>query len=268
MSETKKKAREQCWLDQLQAASDLKFEIEDQRGLREQPDFLIRYQGRIVGVEIAELQLDSGRGSSKGSALQKEFSLQRAVVKHAQELYFTTRIRPINALVYFRTGTGQSFQSINRNDLACAIAKCLLHVVPAPFQQCRLNSHSDPRVPPPVGFIYARGLPNQITPHWQVVAPGWSREFEPSDVESLLAAKNPLISQYRQTVAENWLVIAADGRNPPGMFRAPKQDHADLPVSEFDRTFLLCEPDRFLIEWPRHIKQPYNANAAEGLAHG
>jgi hypothetical protein len=258
MSEIQKKAREEYWLDRLQAAADLKFEIEDQRKLRERPDFLIRHQGRIVGVEIAELQLDSGRGASKGSALQKEFSLQRAVVKQAKKLYFATELRRINALVYFRTGPGQALQSLNRNDLAYAIAKCLLQVAPNPFQQCRLNSHSDPPVPPPVGFIYARGLPNQITPHWQVVAPGWSKVFQPSDVESLLAEKNALISQYRQTVAENWLVIAADGRNPPGMFGTPEQDHSDLPASEFDRTFLLCEPDRFLIEWPRQIKELYD----------
>jgi hypothetical protein len=258
MSEIQKKAREEYWLDRLQAAADLKFEIEDQRKLRERPDFLIRHQGRIVGVEIAELQLDSGRGASKGSALQKEFSLQRAVVKQAKKLYFATELRRINALVYFRTGPGQALQSLNRNDLARAIAKCLHHVVPDPFRQSRLNSHSDPAVPPPLGFIYARGLPNQITPHWQVCTSGWSKEFQPSDVESLLATKNELISQYRQTVPENWLLIAADSHNPPGMFRAPEQDNADLPASEFDRTFLLCKPDRFLIEWPRQIKQPYN----------
>jgi len=250
MREVKKKAREEFWLNQLQAAADLKFEIDDQRELQERPDFLIRYQGRIVGVEITELQIDRDRGPSKGSALQKEFSLERSVVWRAQELYFAIKSRPINAMVYFRTGPGQSLQSVNRQDLAKAIVESLRQVYLDPFAQCRLDPYSNPPIPPPVGFIYVRGLPSEITPRWQLAAPGWSKEFRSSDVESLLAEKNALIDQYRETVAENWLLIAADGRNPPGMFRAPEQNHADLPSSEFDRTFLLCEPDRFLIEWP------------------
>jgi hypothetical protein len=251
MSEAKKKAREEFWLNRLQAATDLKFKIDDHRKLRERPDFLIKYQGRIVGLEIAELQLDRNRGPSKGSALQKEFSLQQSVVSRAQELYFAIKNRPINAQVYFQAGPGQSLQSVNRRDLAQAIVESLRQVSLDPFEQYRLDPYSNPPVPPPVGFVYTRGLPSEITPRWHVVAPGWSKEFQSSDVESLLAEKNSLISQYRETVAENWLLIAADGRNPPGMFRAPEQNHTDLPASEFNRTFLLCEPDRFLIEWPQ-----------------
>lgn len=86
MAKAKKKAREEFWLNQFQAAADLKFETDDQRSVQERPDFLIRYQGRIVGVEITELQIDRDRGPSKGSALQKEFSLERSVVTRAQEL--------------------------------------------------------------------------------------------------------------------------------------------------------------------------------------
>jgi hypothetical protein len=250
MSEAKKKAREESWLNRLQAATGLKFEIEDQRELREHPDFLIRHEGRIVGVEIAELQIDRDKDLSKGSALQKEYSLQRSVVSRAQKLYFTAGNRPINAQVYFRTGPGQSLQSVNRRDLAQAIAQSLGQLTLNASEQCRLDPYSVPPVPPPVGFVYARCLPKAITPRWQVIVPGWSKEFQGSNVESLLAEKNALISQYHKTVPENWLLIVADGCNPPGMFRAPEQDHTDLPVSEFDRTFLLCEPDRFLIEWP------------------
>jgi hypothetical protein len=47
-----KKAREEFLLNQFQSAADLKVEIDDQRELQERPDFLIRYQGRIVGVEV------------------------------------------------------------------------------------------------------------------------------------------------------------------------------------------------------------------------
>ena len=229
MREVKKKTMELFWLNQLQAAANLKFDIDDHRELQERPDFLIRYQGRMVGVEITELQIDRDRRASKGSALQKEFSLARSVVSRAQELYFALKSRPINAKVYFQEGPGQSLQVVNRKDLAQNIVDCLRQVNLDPFELCKLDPYSNPPIPAPIGFIYVRGLPDEITPRWQVVAPGWSKEFQSSDVGSLLAEKNVLIRKYRETVAENWLLIVADGHNPPGMFRNPEQIHADLP---------------------------------------
>lgn len=152
--------------------------------------------------------------------------------------------------MYFREGSGQSLQSVNRQFLAETVVERLQQLDLDPDEQCKLDTNSKPPVPAPIGFIYLRGLPGEVIPRWQVVAPGWSKEFQPSDVKSLLVEKNAIIHQYRETVPEIWLLIVADGSNPPGMFRAPGQNHADLPSSEFDRTFLLCEPNRFLIEWP------------------
>jgi hypothetical protein len=251
MSKTRKKASEELWLSRFQDATQLRFQIEDERKIQEQPDFLIRYQERIVGVEIAELQIDRDNEPSKGSALQKEYSLQKSVVSRAKELYFTLDNRPINTQVYFRSGPGQSLQLFSRRDLAERIAESLSQISLGPFDQYRLDYYSNPLLPPPVAFIYVLGLPSRITPRWQVVASGWSKEFQSSEVESLLSEKNALISQYRKTVVENWLLIVADGSKPPGMFRPPEQACNDLPASNFERTFLLCEPDRFLIEWPK-----------------
>lgn len=249
MSKGKKKAREAFWLNQLRARIGLQFEIDDQRERQEKPDFLIRHEGRILGVEVTELQIDRDGGPSKGTKLQEEFSLRSSVVSLAQELYFAIRRRPLNAKVNFREGPGQSLQTVSRQKLAKTIADCLRQVNLDSFEHCKLDANSNPSISAPIGFIDVRGLPSEVIPQWQVVTPGWSKEFQPSDVKSILSKKNAKIHRYHKTVAEIWLLIVADGRTPPGMFRAPKQNHVDFPISEFDRTFLLCEPDRFLIEW-------------------
>ena len=146
MAEVKKKAWEEFWLNQFQAAADLKFEIEDQRVVQERPDFLIRYQGQTVGVEITELQIDRDRGPSKGSALQKESSLRRSVISRAQELYFGTKSQPINAKMYFREGPGQSLQSVNRQDLAKTVVDCLRQLDLDPYELRKLDPYSKPPV--------------------------------------------------------------------------------------------------------------------------
>ena len=102
----------------------------------------------------------------------------------------------------------------------------------------------------PVGFVHVCGIPDGITPRWQVIGPGWSRELQPSDVEPILEHKNARLPEYRKTVNEIWLLIVADGCTPAGMFRRPSDGPSHLPASNFDRTFLLCEPDRFFYEWP------------------
>jgi hypothetical protein len=248
MRHSEKKAREESWLNRLKEITGLEFEIEDTRDERERPDFLIRYQGRIVGVEIAEVQLDRNDGLNKGSSLQRELSLQQSVVSRAQELYFAVNSQPINVKVCF--SSRKSLQAFNRNAVAQAIADGLRDIVLAPFERCRLDRFSDRPIPAPVSSVHVLGLPDGITPRWQVVSVGWTNTFCSSDVAPLLKKKNSLIHQYQENVSENWLLIVADGRNPAGMFEPPCKDYADLPASKFDRTFMLCDPDRFFFEWP------------------
>jgi hypothetical protein len=254
MSEGDKKALERVWLDRFRKVSGHQLPTDDNRDDKERPDFLVRCGDRLVGLEIAELQIDRGRKLFGGSALQSELSLQESVVSRARVLYSETGSKPINAQVYFRSSPGQSLSSVRRGDLAQALAHALTQMSLEPMQQSRLDADSVPPVPDPISFVYVRGLPADITPRWQVVSPGWSKAFEASDVASLISSKNALIHEYRRTVVENWLLVVADGRKPPGMFRTHGEDHIDLPVSEFDRTFFLCEPERLFIEWPARLR--------------
>jgi hypothetical protein len=250
MRKVQKKSRERFWVERLRNLSGLAFEIDDARDEQERPDFLVRYKGRTVGIEVSELQIDKTRPCNHGSSLQKETSLRRQVVSRAYQIYFSNSLRPINAKVYFQSGPGQSLQTINRRQLAWSISDALCQLRLDPSERRRLDPHSKPSVPRPVGFVKACGIPGNITPHWQVISPGWPKELKPADVETILREKNALIQEYRKIVAENWLLIVADGTVPPGMFRPPQGDTPKLPASEFSRTFFICEPDRIFIEWP------------------
>ena len=250
MYESRKKAREEFWLLRFQQESGIKLEIDDDRDLKERPDFLVRFQGRLLGVEVAELQIDRDRGPVAGSALQMEASLQGAVLSRAKQLYFERASRPLNARVAFRAGLSQSLKKAVRRHVAQQLAGALLELELEPFERQRLDAYTDPPVPAPISFVHTLGLPGEAIPRWQVISSGWSRPFQASDVAPLLAEKNRLIAAYREAVQENWLLLVADGSRPPGMFQAPDQGSVDLPSSEFDRTFLLCEPSRFFMEWP------------------
>ena len=71
------------------------------------------------------------------------------------------------------------------------------------------------------------------------------------EVTSLQLDQHRASKRYRQTAAENWLLIVADRLHSPGRFRPPEQNPLELPASAFDRTFFLCEPGpySFLVDW-------------------
>lgn len=249
MTNNRQKLREKFWIERFREESRLNFRIDDTRNKQERPDFLIRHEGEIVGLEVTELQIDRDYGNEKGSTLQKDLGLQQSVVDRAQKLYFSKDCIALNAQIYFRGDSGQSLRGSNRRSIAEAIADLLRTVPVAPMEQYRFDSRSDQVLPEPVSFIVVRGLPDSILPRWQLISPGWAKVFDAPDVESILVAKNALYAAYCKTAPTNWLLIVADGSKPPGMFRAPAGSFIDLPRSHFDKTYFLCEPSCFIIEW-------------------
>ena len=246
-----KKADELRWLERFGVYSDLEFELDDPRQEREAPDFLIRFQGRTVGVEIAKLQLDQHGALKKGSALQERLSLQNRIVECARKWYSEEENSPINVRVYFEDISDLQDLGIYRNEMARSLVESLRQLRLEDFERCRLDQYSDPPVCPPISFLDASGLPAGSQPRWQVVDVGWSRAFRPAQVASLLEEKNTRLERYQQVADENWLVIVADRLHSPGMFRPPEEPLLELPVSGFCRTFLLCAPGphAFLIDW-------------------
>ena len=246
-----KKMTEMIWLKKFRIKAGLKFEILDRE--RERPDFLIKFDGRRVGVEIAELQIDQSRiGASQGSKMQKEHRIRTEIVERSQKRYFEKGYRSLNAKLLFETQS-DSLPTLNRSELARTVVDDVLgqlHL--GVMEKCRLDQHSDPPVPPPVSVIHATGLPESIEPHWQLIDPGWSRALQPGDLKLILLKKNQLVDQYRKAAYENWLLIVADGIRSHGRFRLPMESCSAWPESRFERTYVLCEPDRFLIQFSGH----------------
>lgn len=253
MSKPDKKVSERFWMDRLREASGLAFELADCRENKEQPDFLLRYEGRSIGLEVTELQTDQVRYRRGGSGLRRETALRRLVVAQAQDRYFAAPASNINVKAYFRPGAAQSLARFDHHELAESISGALRAVTLDPFERIRLDRYSNPAVAMPIGFVDALGIPQEIKARWLAIEPGSSRELEPSDLGPILESKNSRLPEYTKTVSVNWLLIVADGSTPSGMFRLPADGMPELPASNFDRTFLLCEPDRFLYEWPRAV---------------
>ena len=240
-----KKRTELNWLETFRTRAKLGFEIVDCDG--EKPDFLIELDGRHIGIEITALHIDQksiGRG--QGSKLRKEDAIKSELVACAKKLYFEKGYRSINATFQFKTSSGNLPQ---RSEFASDIVNVLGQLHLEEMEKKRgLDRNSEPPTPRSIRAISARGLPEGIEPCWQLTNPGPPQELQPSDIERPLAEKNKRVDAYRRRVPENWLLIVANGIRPHGRFQLPTQDQRKWPESKFERTYILCEPDRFLIQ--------------------
>ena len=241
----KKKMREVYWLERFRDKAALEFEILDSN--REKPDILIQFDGRDVGVEITEIHIDQiSNQHSDGSTLRKTHENKIDIVRRAQNLYFEEGHGWINAKFLFKELTKYSTRTY-RSELARSIVDVLGQLRMDEWERCRIDSYSKPSVQRSVGVIHVLGLPKKATPHWQLADAGWSRTLQPSDIKPVIKKKNQSLYIYRKDVCENWLLIVADGFWPHGMFQIPVQDQTKWPESNFERTYIFCEPDRFLI---------------------
>lgn len=121
---TLKKLHERMWLERLLDRSGLAFVVDDDREEAERPDFLVRWEGERVGIEISEVQIDRDRGPQQGSRLQQEHSLRESVISRAKHLYIDDLDSPvINVGVVFNPSV--SLVSVSRRDLTVALVRTL-----------------------------------------------------------------------------------------------------------------------------------------------
>lgn len=247
-----KKAHERFLLERFLIAASLTAEIVEER---EAPDFLLAFEGRKVGVEITELYIERVLGQP---LLQVQESVSERVLDHARRIYDSSAGRPLYVRVLFNSAYGLG--SLQRNRTAENLAQLVrnMGVGLGKDVEWRPDDHRHP-LANVVTFVRALGVPSPEMSHWTAVRAGWAAPLTASTLQSRIDGKAVRLGTYQQSLPENWLVIAADGRKPSQLFM--RNDELDVSAlrSPFDRTFFYGFPERAVIELT-----PSNVQAAGG----
>src|SRR5437764_1048680 len=92
---TQQKQHERFLLEGFLEAAELQAEVVEER---EAPDFLVRFESRLIGVEVTKLFiLDNANPSS----LQTNESISTRIVARAQQLYQNSGALPAHVSVCF-----------------------------------------------------------------------------------------------------------------------------------------------------------------------
>jgi hypothetical protein len=236
----RKKWHERFLLERFFEAAAIDAEITEDR---EVPDFIVRVQGRTVGVELTEIFISH----DASSPMQAQESISTRIVASAQKQYQSCGAPPATVTVCF--GPGQDLRKLNRDEVARALA---LFVRELNLSDGQLVNWSPQELvgplPHQISFVHALGVPTFTMAHWRVARAGWVAPLVADSLQLRINEKAMRLSSYQDTVPENWLVVVANALKPSQLVEVREDFDPDSISSPFRRTFFYGHPDRAVIE--------------------
>jgi hypothetical protein len=227
---TQKKQRERILLSRFFKVAQLRADIVEET---EPPDFIVRFENRRIGVELTDLFISHEVG---GNVAQAQESITQRIVARARNLYEAAGVQPAHVSVGF--SPGNDLRELHRDQTAEALAI---------FVQ-RLNLSNGEAVafgpeklhgllPHHISFVHALGVPSPAMAHWSVARAGWVAPLTVEALQSRIDEKALRLPKYEDTIAENWLLIVAEGRQPSQFFDVRSSLEPRRIRSPFARTY-------------------------------
>lgn len=237
----RKKQRERFLLERFLDAAELHAEIVEER---EAPDFLIRHEDRLIGVEVTELYVTE---CANLGPLQAQESISARIAARAHKLYRESGAHPAHVSICF--GPACDLRGLNRERTATLLSSFVQDLNLAVWQRVdwRPEALNGP-LPLEISFLHALGVPSQDMAHWSVARAGWVAPLTENNLYPRIVDKAKRLPSYRAITSENWLLVVADRTKPSQLFDLGMNLNASAIASPFSRTFYYGYPEKPVIE--------------------
>jgi hypothetical protein len=249
-SENLKKQSERFFFERFVEASGLSAEIVEER---EKPDFLIRFEGRLVGVEVTRMFVSH---DANGRLPQAQESLSDRIVARARLLYESSDAWPAHVSVNF--APRHELRQVNRDALAEELAALVGSMNLIAWKRVDWQPDGSRALDDVISFVHALGVPEREMAHWAVTRAGWVAPVKTDHLQARIDDKAERLPVYRNELQENWLLIFSDGMKPSQLFEIREDFDPTRVRSPFDRTFFFAHPDRVVVELGS-VAKPDNA---------
>jgi hypothetical protein len=201
-----------------------------------EPDVIVTTPaGRLVGIEVTELHQASVPGRPPKRLQESE---RAAVLAHARRLAEASGMPVVDVAVHFNDSVAITKRDRERiaNELVALVS---VHVpiddLPIEVDLFRHRNHFLPWIRL-VRVFRASFLTKH---HWAAPDSGWVQMEFSAELQNAIDEKNARFACYRKNCDECWLLIAASGGRPSGLFEASDATRNHLYRSPFARTFFL-----------------------------
>lgn len=237
----RQKQHERFLLERFIDVAMLQAEIVEER---EAPDFIVRVERGLIGIEVTEFFIshDPSRNS-----MQAQESISTRILSTAQRLYEASGGAPAHVTVCF--GPGRDLRNLNRDQTAYELASFIQKLNLAEGQHVDWRPEElDGPLPYEVSFVHALGVPSFEMAHWGVARAGWVAPLEVTPLQARIDEKSKRLPTYQSTISENWLLIVADATKPSQLIEIKDDFEPQRVSSPFARTFFYRHPDKAVIE--------------------
>jgi len=242
-----RKMRERFLLEQFIQTMALAAEIEEER---EAPDFLVRVECRLVGIEVTEIFISH----DTTKAIQAQESISDRIIFRASQRYYESGGAPAHVSVCFSSGT--DLRRLNRDAAAEALALLIRGFGLTPWQRSdyRPEEADDPLLDY-IAFIHTLGVPSKDMAHWVVARSGWAAPLTKQALRDRIEVKARRLASYRSAVPENWLLLVADRTRPSQLFALDAGIDAASVATPFSRAFFYFYPEKHILELGSQAQQ-------------
>lgn len=228
-----KKGRERKFLDEV-AHIYPAFPVGEIIGT-ETPDFLIKQDTNIIGIEI----VDYIRGQNKGeSAERRNEVLWQKVADTAKEMFELKHNVPL--LVHFHWNKHHSLSLSEISSLANVVVQLVENHIPTQlFEQIRIGSEElDGTLLENLNHsITITRVRNDKQSLWSFISSGFT-EVQTDEIQYLIDVKNDKAQEYLRHCDEIWLIIVADGKYISSNIDLPEAARDNVYISLFEQVLL------------------------------
>ncbi|HSV35535.1 MAG TPA: hypothetical protein VLI46_08255 [Ramlibacter sp.] len=237
-----KKEREQYLLRSFLDSAGLAAEVVDPD--REAPDFVLQFEGRLVGLEVTEIFIANDGGPIEPRARE---SIGERIAKLARRRYEQLGGKPVHVTIGLTLGG--ELRDLNRSETAEKLARFLLTIDPKPNQYVAWEpSYDRDPLPPEVHYLHILGVPTWEMAHWYVPQSGWVAPLEEELLQAAIDEKSSKLRDYRLAAPECWLLLASEGWSASQLFDGLPELRPEAIRSPFDRTYFFSAFEKFVLQ--------------------
>ena len=240
--ENRKKREELIFLENFLKIAEPEAEIIETD--RESPDFILRQNGRLIGVEVTKIFISNEKGPN---TLQARESKASQIISRAQQYYQSSGEPSVSVNIVFHPG--YDLTKVLVDSTASLLASFVKDLKLADGQSVSWKpEEAVSPLPDEISYVQVRRVPEASMAHWGMAGAGWVASLSASILQERIDAKKKLLPNYLKEVDEHWLLMVANKTKPSQMLKTPDGLDDFKVQSPFSRTFFYPYPENRIYE--------------------
>lgn len=207
------------------------------------PDFLIRFQDHILGIECIEIYSNE---TINGIPIKQQEERKEKIIEKAKRFIVENNLPPIHVIVMF----SGSIEKCREEILSLELIKTVVNNYPVAGEIKHIEGWEDDGqvLSSEIKRVSLANIPGQKTHIWHFMEV-WCAETDFSEyLQAWIDRKSKKYTKYLENCDECWLVVSALGFSRSTAFWPSREMIEHIYNSPFKRLFFMEAASRYMVE--------------------